>query len=348
MNIPAADSMVGEYLIYRGFTQTYKNLESEKNKDKTKQFEVTRIVESIFGYLQGYEIHHFVSLWDFLTKRFFTHLDADHLKISTDIKSELLKFYLINAIKLKAKEKVTEFFTLYSHEMLAENGVASNLRSWFVLPYVEQPQDDPEFSAYFSQRWSDSLRLTLTNFLAIVLRTAPPPKILLLERWFRSEAQQEIRSQLKLSFQKVDILVNKLERSEERLGSLREVIRDLVNRIQSASINNNLTLTGTDEKVSTPQDNSISEDSRKKNSKSRDLGESVCRLSIECSNRGSQLQALSVEYRLREILGKDVSSIFFGPLAFSETHTGEELGYNMEEAESNLIEKIQTWLKSLN
>ena len=45
MNIPAADSMVGEYLIYRGFTQTYKALESEKNRDKTKQFEVARIVE---------------------------------------------------------------------------------------------------------------------------------------------------------------------------------------------------------------------------------------------------------------------------------------------------------------
>ena len=45
MNIPAADNMVGEYLIYRGFTQTYKALESEKNRDKTKQFEVARIVE---------------------------------------------------------------------------------------------------------------------------------------------------------------------------------------------------------------------------------------------------------------------------------------------------------------
>lgn len=51
MNIPAADSMVGEYLIYRGFTQTYKALESEKNRDKTKQFEVARIVEVLPVYV---------------------------------------------------------------------------------------------------------------------------------------------------------------------------------------------------------------------------------------------------------------------------------------------------------
>ena len=45
INIAATDSMVGEYLIYRGFTQTFQSLEVERNRDKVKRFEVTRIVE---------------------------------------------------------------------------------------------------------------------------------------------------------------------------------------------------------------------------------------------------------------------------------------------------------------
>ena len=62
VNISGTDSMVGEYLICklfcmvrllglfamsvdRGFTQTFQCLEVEKNRDKTKRFEVSRIVE---------------------------------------------------------------------------------------------------------------------------------------------------------------------------------------------------------------------------------------------------------------------------------------------------------------
>ena len=45
MNITAVDQMVAEYLVYRGFTQSFRSLEVEKAKDRTKQFEVARIVE---------------------------------------------------------------------------------------------------------------------------------------------------------------------------------------------------------------------------------------------------------------------------------------------------------------
>ncbi len=68
VNITGTDSMVGEYLICksyqltadilrffiffvsirhidRGFTQTFQSLEQEKNRDRTKRFEVFKIVE---------------------------------------------------------------------------------------------------------------------------------------------------------------------------------------------------------------------------------------------------------------------------------------------------------------
>lgn len=236
--IPNVDEMVLEYLIYRGFTSTYKSLVSEKSKDRTKQFEVTRIVESIFMYLQNFEIESFISLWDFLSKRFFFHLDSEHLNLSSILKSDLLKFYLVNAIKQRSKDRITEFFSMYSHEILSESGdtIAGSLREWFVLPYLDEPEKDAAFTVYFSSKWSDALRLTLTNFLSIVLSSSPPPKLLLLERWFRAEAQQELRTQLKLSSLKVDTLLTKLESNGERVSKLINVIKDLVIHFQKSTI----------------------------------------------------------------------------------------------------------------
>ena len=227
-NFSSADNVVSEYLIYRGFTEAFKTFEREKRADRAKQFESSKIVSSLFSHLQSYNIQSFVSHWDFLVKRFFVHLDSEHALLTSELKADLLKFYLVNAFRNNAKDKINEFFKYYSHEILVADGISRNLRPWFVLPYVEKPDDDSEFAIYFTAQWSQDLRMTLTNFISTVLRSAPPPKLLLLERWFRSESQQEIRSQLKLSMQKMDIFVNRLEKNEDRLAKLRDVVKELV------------------------------------------------------------------------------------------------------------------------
>ncbi len=181
-----------------------------------------------------------MSLWDFLSKRFFSHLDGEHVQYACHLRSDLLKYYLVNAIKSNKKDKVAEFFSSFSHEILAESGefVCGNLRSWFVVPYMDEPEKDPEFSVYFSSRWIETLRTTTGNFLSVVLQAAPLPKLLLLERWFHAESQQEIRAQLSLSSKKVDNLLSRLEKSEERLSSLRSAVRDMVLYVQKVSVSN--------------------------------------------------------------------------------------------------------------
>lgn len=194
------DQIVGEYLIFRGLITTFKALEAERLKDRTaKLFEVHKLVETLFSYLHSYEIETFVNTWDFLSKRFFLHLDSENFKLATVLKSDLLKYYLVHAVRQRALGRVSDFFLSYSHEILSEAGdtIAGSLRAWFVLPYMEDPERDPEFSVYFTVRWADSLRLTVSNFLSIVIHSAPPPKLVLLEKWFRSEAQQELRAELK-------------------------------------------------------------------------------------------------------------------------------------------------------
>jgi hypothetical protein len=92
---------------------------------------------------------------------------------------------------------------------------------------MEEPEKDPEFSVYFTTRWSDMLRVTLNNFLSTILLNAPPPKLMLLEKWFRSEAQQEVRVQLRQASDNVDHLLTRLKSYEDRLAILRGVVKDL-------------------------------------------------------------------------------------------------------------------------
>lgn len=177
MNVQGADSIVEEYLIHRGFTKTFRCLQKEISEDRTKGFNATRIVEQIFFYIYTFDMESFINMWDFLSKRFFMHLDQEHIMLLGNVKSDLIKYYLVNAIKKSHKEKVAEFFAKYSHEVITESGDGAGLRSWYVLPYMEDPEKDPEFSVYFTGRWSDMLRVTLSNFLSSILLNAPPPKV---------------------------------------------------------------------------------------------------------------------------------------------------------------------------
>ena len=121
IDIHGTDTMVSEYLIYRGFCQSFKSFEAEKSKDVTKKFDISKLVDAIFTSLTNFDIENFINIWDFLSKRFFFHLNVENLSLCSVLKSDLIKFYLVNA-KLKNREKITDFFSQYSHEILAHSG----------------------------------------------------------------------------------------------------------------------------------------------------------------------------------------------------------------------------------
>lgn len=288
--------------------------------------------QSIFNSLISFDVESFISFWDFLNKRFFFHLDSEHLHLSGVLKSDLIKFYLVHAIKTKNKDKVTEFFAAYSHEILAEAGnfIPGNLRNWFVLPYMDEPEKDAEFSAYFAQRWADLLKNTLHNFLSVVLSSAPPPKLLLLEKWFRSEAQQEIRSQLKQAAKKIDALIGRIEQQEDRMQSLRETVKILATLLYQAITtqgtgvgggNNNSSSNSSSSRAGNVTSGSNSGsggngndgegEADLKRSKAKNFGLEVARIATNCLKKSAALQALPREERLLALLGTACSAVVF-------------------------------------
>lgn len=54
----------------------------------------------------------------------------EHLSLCGLLKADLIKYYLINAVKNKNKEKALDFFSSFSYEIISEsaNTIAGNLR----------------------------------------------------------------------------------------------------------------------------------------------------------------------------------------------------------------------------
>lgn len=140
---------------------------------------------------------------------------------------DLLRYYLVVA-KKKRPEKIPEFFTAYSHEILSESDNVMNLRKWYVLPYINEPDKDSEFAVYFTQRWADVLRISLQNLLCVVIKTAPTPKLVLLDRWYSSEAQEVLRSQVRESIATIEDLERQNTMQRDRLRMLQTAVRNLV------------------------------------------------------------------------------------------------------------------------
>jgi hypothetical protein len=291
-------------------------------------------------------------------------------------------------VKQKSKDRILDFFQHYSHEILSESCplTSGNLRHWYTLPYVDEPEKDNEFSVYFSTRWMELLRITLHNFLTIVFATATPPKLLLLEKWFRTDKQLELRSQLKLLNDKMDLIINRFEKYEERLQNLRDVIRVLCSHIHnnlhmqqfssakvSSTINvaNNSAAGQMNALFDNDKEDSISTNlvgsSKRYDQKQKEIEQSVLKISAECARKSAVLGNLSKDQRMKEILGEiyllnpanafvagshDINDFYHSSTGNFSTTQATGTGYvssrnELEELENDLVVKIQEWIGSL-
>jgi len=68
--IPYVDTLVREYLLFRGFTQSLRAFDAERGTDRTSGFQADKVVELIFNvHIPKYEYDKLVALLDFLDSR---------------------------------------------------------------------------------------------------------------------------------------------------------------------------------------------------------------------------------------------------------------------------------------
>jgi hypothetical protein len=126
------------------------------------------------------------------------------------------------------------------------------------------------------------------------------------------------------------MLLERLEKNEERMKSLREAVKELIINLHKANIGAssstraNVGLFETDEEA------------EGKRLKSKELGQLVVRLAADCSKKSSFIETLPKDLKIKEILGKEGSVVFFKSFGLSDsTDNNNNNNNNLENNNNN-------------
>ncbi|KAE8875611.1 hypothetical protein PF005_g16501 [Phytophthora fragariae] len=231
--LPHVDELVMEYLLFRGFTKSFQVFSAERKRDRARGFDVDQIISQLLVAVQTYQIESVLETWRFLTARFFNHLDASYASTLQQLETSLLRLYVVNAIKTGHREKAAEFFQLHADKLnasvAAHGGSGSDSWSrWFILPYIEHPESDAYFQVFFSHSWLEAFVTTLRNFLSLVFRNLPLPKLLAFQLArleeptlkLRLKVSQSEATRLRLYNSEATTKIKKLEDAGRQLHSI--------------------------------------------------------------------------------------------------------------------------------
>ncbi|XP_053465381.1 WD repeat-containing protein 91 isoform X1 [Nycticebus coucang] len=172
--VERTDELVREYLLFRGFTHTLRQLDAEIKADKEKGFRVDKIVDQLQQLMQVYDLAALREYWSYLERRLFSRLEDIYRPTINKLKTSLFRFYLVYTIQTNRNDKAQEFFAKQATELQNQ----AEWKDWFVLPFLPSPDTNPTFATYFSRQWADTFIVSLHNFLSVLFQCMPVPVIL--------------------------------------------------------------------------------------------------------------------------------------------------------------------------
>lgn len=126
-HIQFTDELVREYLLFRGFGGTLKAFDADLKVDKDKGFRVDKNVDQLLQYIYNYDLTGLREAWNHLDTRLFTRLEQHFAPAIRKLESAVLKFYLVNASENNKQDKLIEFFTKLTSELIGQ----SEWKDWF-------------------------------------------------------------------------------------------------------------------------------------------------------------------------------------------------------------------------
>ncbi|KAG0256747.1 WD repeat-containing protein 91 [Mortierella polycephala] len=207
------DELVKEYLLFRGYTNTYKAFEADSKSDKDKGFQAEKIIEELFGSIASMDLNGLLEQWRYLDIRYFSRLDYRFAGSVKKFELCLLRYYLVYAIQHKRKEKVIEFFETHGAEL---QGNMEWVR-WFALPFSKKPETDPEYELFFSKAWLDTFTVSLHNFLSTVFQNIRKQSMYLLHR-------KALQAEIETLQSMIENLRKDIQSGDAEISSLRDQV----------------------------------------------------------------------------------------------------------------------------
>ena len=185
MAAASVDSMIKEYLIFRGFSSSLKCFEADLRSSKDKSFKVENIIEQIQIFINSYDVLSLRNYWRYFDKRYFYRLGQEGHKSIKRLESSVLRLYVVHAIQNNKMERVTEFFEKYASDLQHDD----SWKDWFVIPFMKNAEQNKVFAMYFTKFWQESVMLSLYNCLDTIFTHMPFPMLLNFENEKRKSDQ---------------------------------------------------------------------------------------------------------------------------------------------------------------
>ncbi|XP_051007702.1 WD repeat-containing protein 91 [Acomys russatus] len=211
--VERTDELVREYLLFRGFTHTLRQLDAEIKADKEKGFRVDKIVDQLQQLMQVYDLTALRDYWSYLERRLFSRLEDIYRPTINKLKTSLFRFYLVYTIQTNRSDKAQEFFAKQAAELQNQ----AEWKDWFVLPFLPSPDTNPTFATYFSRQWADTFIVSLHNFLSVLFQCMPVPVILNFDaECQRTNQVQEENEALRQKLFALQAEVHRLKKEEQQ------------------------------------------------------------------------------------------------------------------------------------
>ncbi|KAG7981397.1 hypothetical protein I3843_05G231900 [Carya illinoinensis] len=202
-NMQYAEELVREFLVFRGFTNTLQVFEAELGTDIGKGFQVDKILDLIFSvYIPKFEAEKLVCLLSFFKKCFSSSSETVLITTLSKLEVSILRYYISHAIQLGRKDKVVELFDMNGNEFLKRD---EDWTAWFAIPYIKNPNLDPEFRIYFSKEWYEALRISVRNFFSEIFNGTRLPALL------KISSEKNTANRLKKDIKQLNLKLSQLQ-----------------------------------------------------------------------------------------------------------------------------------------
>jgi len=209
------DKLIAEYLLIRGYDETFRVFERERQEDKAYDLQVTKIVDCIFQRIYNFQLVQLQAFWKTLEERLFVWVKRPSLNETIQyLWSSLKKLFLLNAVKCKNLAAIQLFFKTFANDFDDSEAI------WFSLPYVNNPEHHRDFELFYTAKWREALRLSLENLMEqCINEERPKPLLESFEDWQRERISSK---------DQIKCLREQLEDSNKALRSLQITYREFL------------------------------------------------------------------------------------------------------------------------
>ena len=170
------DSLLREYLLYRGFTGSLVAFDAERASLPPELDSADAVTDLLFGkHIPSLDVVGLTRTLALLRDRFFSRLDAAFAPAVARLETSIARLFVVHAVLSGRRDAVAELFEREGERLAA---AGDDWHHWFGLLYAKRPTSDPRFAPFFAPSWTDAVVVSARNFLSETMAAAPRPAIL--------------------------------------------------------------------------------------------------------------------------------------------------------------------------